>query len=1554
MGDSKSRRASTDAGSRNGKVMEEERDFLSYMDENGIINISNGVHSGMDENGIIGMQESKEDFYLQFGPELEPENEMSRAGVSGEVSLLDQAEHAQDSSGEDSCDISDLETSEPTQHLDLAREDASISPSLYDTEHQEEDFMMPDDDDAHFNWLPKRDIQLDMTEDEGELDLAINCETKEQRSEQGYQGLHVEDELDTRRSYEMGLDTFRDSQALYDEYTKALNVTTDYGEDLSARSESPVPHKTSIITLNQTRWDSGSITAASGSNSRLGDTLPFPSDSNDLDTMKENKVLDSTLGSTKVNLSQTFLSHLSMEDLLNGPNIDAETFPESSCSESIEDPSGNLGRCVSRGRASIQGSSESNPSTERPIKNVFNVSNMENQKPLTLGQPSKPFHASKKTEEIKKNVIQSSPYKITRQSRSLSPKRATGDKKMVRTNSPKPDSNRSLLTEITKYGRGQLNYPLPDLSKVEPRVKFPKNDQGYKPPKGRSSPMRLSSSGPPLMFKSPAEIVRDVLRSSDEYCPPTPSPVKAMVPEEFRTPKQATELVHQLQEDYHKLLTKYAEAENTIDRLRLEAKVHLYSDPPNPSHSVPMGSVTQGSKVMTFTIPLPQKADFGPSPDAAKSSKQDTASVPTVESGQGFDSQEEKKLPSADTTDGNIESVPGEKLTLALAKQAGKFRVQVNFFEELMQLGRMTPQEQLKGFQQLKEALDTLERGYLQARDEHRKLQRQSGNFRLGDFDPDRKVEGDIFRLGMALEDLKDRIDQTTQIQPSPSAPPESVPPRSLALTPVSEPVTRPPSPSTSNLVPAVRTPYPESPMLDTVRGQAALDAEVSSASGESEAEDKLPETIHHKRLQVEDDYNGLLDRYNNFKTLPNVMVLEQLKEGASPRQETKSAWSDTAEKNQLTRSLRRPSLKEEPLRSVPLPEPMETKDVLLRDTRKTFVEPNDTSSQRQQIQPEIQKPRLQHVSVESKPFQPKLLGDASRNNSVSTVASEPSQNKPFRREKSVPLEERIVSPETDSGFIGSESSRFTPAAQTPEHQPTPSRCSSLGERLVKSSRLSEFQPSMRKNPQTVQSEEKLLSMPGSSEHIPLRESTLRHRDLQRELSQPSSPQQWSGSVSSEMEQNTYGTCTDSDREERGRSMSPFAHSSKLRNKRRASFSSFLSLQRSVNQQQPDPLLNRSARDEAIHALQSEVSLLRQELEKSLHKSQTNRGAFSPASSRLRAQTPERARSPGNVTFLRKSAEAAREEFEEPSRLTSSVGRSRSAPVLQGRTDLDVSSESDNSQSEPKLHSTRNMFGSSPRGSRLRGRQRRDGSMKFRGPYTGLFFFLTLLFIYLWMIYSSCHKNAMYGTADPKLSNVLGDSPAQEQNGPSVKHSTPKKGQSLCPLCYGSGKYLTHVVTGSPFGHGSGQKTSDTTTRSSGPNHKSRNHETVYVAVPPPPPHPAPAISCINPVQYVPYAPPVIYYSSPDITSVPSPAESRFYYSAGYKVVELQPQITSKLSRKHYHHRSLSLENIDRLNSSLSRAIEAAKSMKLTTKKMARSLTADLKTAEIIRDSCTS
>lgn len=101
--------------------------------------------------------------------------------------------------------------------------------------------------------------------------------------------------------------------------------------------------------------------------------------------------------------------------------------------------------------------------------------------------------------------------------------------------------------------KGQLSHPLPDFSKVEPRVHFPKNS-GYRPPKSRRPP-HDSTSHPdlPVVFKSPAEIVREVLLSSSDGSPGNPSTngthkrLHSKVPEEFRCPQQASTLVQQLQ-----------------------------------------------------------------------------------------------------------------------------------------------------------------------------------------------------------------------------------------------------------------------------------------------------------------------------------------------------------------------------------------------------------------------------------------------------------------------------------------------------------------------------------------------------------------------------------------------------------------------------------------------------------------------------------------------------------------------------------------------------------------------------------------------------------------------------------------------------------------------------------------------------------------------------------------------------------------------------------------------------------------------------------------------
>lgn len=101
--------------------------------------------------------------------------------------------------------------------------------------------------------------------------------------------------------------------------------------------------------------------------------------------------------------------------------------------------------------------------------------------------------------------------------------------------------------------KGPQSYRTPDFSKVEPRVHFPKG--GYKPPKSRRSSKRESlSPEPPLVFKSPADIVKEVLlnvpdgsfATSDSYRPPASAP-NFTVPHEFRSRRHATVLLEQLQ-----------------------------------------------------------------------------------------------------------------------------------------------------------------------------------------------------------------------------------------------------------------------------------------------------------------------------------------------------------------------------------------------------------------------------------------------------------------------------------------------------------------------------------------------------------------------------------------------------------------------------------------------------------------------------------------------------------------------------------------------------------------------------------------------------------------------------------------------------------------------------------------------------------------------------------------------------------------------------------------------------------------------------------------------
>ncbi|NXT27373.1 AKNA factor, partial [Syrrhaptes paradoxus] len=487
------------------------------------------------------------------------------------------------------------------------------------------------------------------------------------------------------------------------------------------------------------------------------------------------------------------------------------------------------------------------------------------------------------------------------------------------------------------------------------------------------------------------------------------------------------------QDDYRKLLTKYAEAENTIDRLRLGARVSLYADPPQPSRSLAVGTVGSGCRGVTLSIPQARTATFSMAPTPAPPSSPGSGGFPHVPlsgssppcssswgSGAGGevpsitlslcflaapalgppDRGASPQPPSPPPPGGGCPTCvrlcccPGTWLTPRLAGQTQELRAQarlggghgVESFEGWMRAGTPTPREQLQRFVILKDAQDALERAYLRARQQH-----PGGS---GEFDPDRAVEGEIFCLGLRLEELKERLELGGQRQPSPN--------------------------------PAV---------MEGPRGTVGDSKAVTGG---------LPRRLWQKQLRVEEDFGDLLAQYQRFKSLPESLSLEQLSLAlsGSPEEADGPAVGDGGHSKVPCRT--------------PSPEEgtnLETSPLHPPERRVALLPPGDSpwpGGTRGHLSPAT----AEELPATAKP--PRGVPEPPR-------ASQHHLRKVSPLQQQVPIcqhpqtllggpggaqhpscpptpmhvqEQRIVSPETDSGFVGSEASRVSPAVHTPEHRP--------------------------------------------------------------------------------------------------------------------------------------------------------------------------------------------------------------------------------------------------------------------------------------------------------------------------------------------------------------------------------------------------------------------------------------------------------------------------------------------------------------------------------------
>ncbi|XP_059850023.1 microtubule organization protein AKNA isoform X1 [Hypanus sabinus] len=1437
------------------------------------------IFSHMDENGIIGMDEVDE-YYLQYPLGLEESLETDMQNDP----KLGIPENPQDSMDDESFNISEFQDSDAAPLSLSTEEDPSPSHLMYESDPQEEDKIL---NNQHY----EQGEQSDRTENKKDLgshhlqNERISVEHKE--DEEDYPDLLYKKEL---------AETNPDLWGRYRKTPSLLNHGDDFSvqrikDNTKKLSDQPIGRNNRSKTQCQHSslavhdyYSEDFETRYSNDEDHLGGVLELSSDSRGCASqLKKEGEDNSSSNRSGFHFNQVMLERLSVEDLANEADIEAESIPGSSCSDSVGESVGG------------------NPEKERTsVKDLWCGNKRHDQ----IRHPGVSKTAS--NGHIELNNCQTHPYfskpltdKNSRQLKTLNPQRGTV--KQRASTKPLP---RKINSETAIYGRGQLNYPLPDFSKVEPRVKFPKDVQVYQKPKSKVTALGKSRTEPHL-FQSPAEIVRQVLQNSSEWPLITPTPSEVKVVGEFRCPQQATEMVYQLQEDYRRLLTKYAEAENTIDRLRIGAKVNLFVDPPNPGHSFQGETMNRASKVMTFAISHPQKAKLGPSLDSnAQTECQDMRELPGTLGGTWISSQ----------NDPTMEPTAGNCLNLTLAQQIEVLQEQIGTFETFLKARKLSSGAQLKAFQKLREGQDALERGYLQAREKYRGLQQQStsaNSYTIGNFDPNREMEGNIFRLGMRLEDMREQIDQVPETSAlSDHSSDDGVNPSSwITKRPAPqpcrpEPIVQPPKPVLQTTADTEQDPKHQNIVPSATFQLGKVDAVVSSVSGDSENEDAFPTTLKHKKMQLEESFDQLLDQCGSFKDLPLSLDFNKVGQiPESPPLPLKAFGQEVEGVNQLKEERMRASYSDMDVDSRKTPEPRQPMKM-----QKMFSSGSKESQQpvldRGQMPPNIQSFQSRTMSADSTGAyltEGAALSPGKSDTRVDGIVSPvPVPYKTLFQVAAVPPEEGIISPETDSGFVGSEVSRITPAVRSPEHHHPLSRSPSQRETLLRSPPGGMAQPK-----QALSSLE--APQRGANHHFTISQDRQGWESIvQGGHSQTSSPQFRVGSTINEFEQDTFISHMESEADGLG----PCAGQ---RCQRSSLISSPLTSHPKV-QYSPSLLNIRSTRDELIQALQAEVSQLRDRLQQILPKPQGDSERNSPPPRPRRHVIHRR-------SLRRKLSQKSEEEGEGQTSNKPSASHSRSKPIPHFGSEPEISTESEILSSFPHPPASKkasiSQINERPSPSKI------QRSRPIKGPYTGTDYSFFV---------PQDHRLECGNLHCPSCSvPEVVDGPLRTA---APLTSSPRSNR--LPVYKGLGMYNDHGSDGKP-------KHFTKDERKSSEGHKGQGQQTIQTVESPV------AIGYVPAPYYLPAASQVCF-SAPAWTYVP-PTQSHIYYRLGRKELSSRPNSGAKWSKSHHDPSSPLRDSpaasdeaftVLDLNSSLDQLIKAAKSMKWTTLKMVKSLTTDL------------
>ncbi|XP_028941649.1 protein AKNAD1-like [Antrostomus carolinensis] len=430
---------------------------------------------------------------------------------------------------------------------------------------------------------------------------------------------------------------------------------------------------------------------------------------------------DSTEHLPNSKMSSVLLRHFSKGELIStGQLIECETIPEASFTESIDDT-------VNKPEPSehLEG-----PLAQEQWATSFEY-HLEKHKEINTGDKNK--NSLNENRCVSKKPISSTGKCGCRQENSQLINE-NEDTRIFQSMEEERDLFKKTVSPYEfKYDQGQAHYCLPDFSEAASEFKEPKPSDNI-----NSVPTTEGTKSFPIL-PSKSLIVNHILENKYHL-----NSAEVENQEEMTIP----ELLQQLQ-----MLTHHTDTQNT-DHLRLNPKILPQADFPDASIAIYSGGTGTSSEVFTLPAPVPIQSTHGLS--KARLQCGTTASA----------------LPAAGTVEAHCldlsnllpELTLGEKMSQILKDQTDELTKKVEDFSKLMTQETFLLQNNYLALNQLKRYLDALERNYLTAREKHRNLQLQNykdKSINVGEFDPERKVEGEIFRLGMLLEDIQEQTDDS-------------------------------------------------------------------------------------------------------------------------------------------------------------------------------------------------------------------------------------------------------------------------------------------------------------------------------------------------------------------------------------------------------------------------------------------------------------------------------------------------------------------------------------------------------------------------------------------------------------------------------------------------------------------------------------------------------------------------------------------------------------------------------------------------------------------------